>query len=290
MRTLPLRLAPIVGESLPGYVARYARTFGLQPGEVLRALGLADPCRRAPAAECFGVGLSTDQLAEVSFVTGIEPDQLERMLLARYADRAFPRSSLAGPIRLRREVLAREALVWRSRFCPRCLREDGAWLLRWQLGWSVVCVRHRELLHDRCQRCSTVTRIGPRATWPRDDQGRLSDPTRCLNTHLRSLCGAPLRAASALPASEELVRAQARIDGLLEDRRQPTLAGENLDPPVYLHDLRVLANILYARPRLEGAPDLAAEAARRCSTTHACSRRPAASARPGRPSRSRHAR
>lgn len=254
MRTLPLRLAPIVGESLPGYVARYARTFGLQPGEVLRALGLEDPSRRAPAAGSFGVALSTDQLAEVSFVTGIEPDQLERMLLARYADRAFPRSSLAGPIRLRREAIAREALVWRSRFCPRCLRADGAWLLRWQLGWSVVCVRHRELLHDRCERCSTVTRIGPRAAWPCGDRRRVSDPTCCLHTHGRTLCGASLTAVSAIPASEELVRAQARIDALIEDGRQPTLAGGNLDPPVYLHDLRVLANILYARPRLEGAP------------------------------------
>ncbi len=40
MRTLPLRLSPVDGESLAGYVARYSHTFGLQPGDLVRALGL----------------------------------------------------------------------------------------------------------------------------------------------------------------------------------------------------------------------------------------------------------
>ena len=33
VRTLPLRLSPIEGESLPGYVARYSHTFQFQPGD-----------------------------------------------------------------------------------------------------------------------------------------------------------------------------------------------------------------------------------------------------------------
>ena len=40
VRTLPLRLAPVDGESLPGYVARYSHTFQFPPGDVVRALGL----------------------------------------------------------------------------------------------------------------------------------------------------------------------------------------------------------------------------------------------------------
>ena len=36
--------------------------------------------------------------------------------------------------------------IWCSRFCPPCLREDGAWRLAWQLGWTAVCVRHQVLL------------------------------------------------------------------------------------------------------------------------------------------------
>jgi len=40
VRTLPLRLSPIDGESLPGYIARYSHTFKFPPGEVIRSLGL----------------------------------------------------------------------------------------------------------------------------------------------------------------------------------------------------------------------------------------------------------
>ena len=90
MRTLPLRLTPVAGESLPGYVARYSHTFGIHPGDVFHALGLEDPAGRVAGAGCYGVWLSPEQLARVSLVTGIDSDQLNSMLLARYADRLFP--------------------------------------------------------------------------------------------------------------------------------------------------------------------------------------------------------
>ena len=48
--------------------------------------------------------------------------------------------------------------------------------------------------------------------------------------------------------------AQQSINALFDDGVQPTLAGDQLDPPRYLRDLRVLANILYIRPRPEAAP------------------------------------
>ena len=110
---------------------------------------------------------------------------------------------------------------------------------------------HREL-HDHCHRCGAATRIGPRARWPREDRGQLTDPTCCLRGRERELCRASLARASAITASEELVRAQARIDALLAGELQPTLAGEELDAPRFLQDLRVLANILHNRPRPEG--------------------------------------
>ena len=47
--------------------------------------------------------------------------------------------------------------------------------------------------------------------------------------------------------------AQQSINALFDDGVQPTLAGDQLDPPRYLRDLRVLANILYIRPRPEAA-------------------------------------
>ena len=58
MRTLPLRLAPIEGESLPGYVARYSHTYQFPPGDVLRALGLDGGSGTALAAGRYGAWLS----------------------------------------------------------------------------------------------------------------------------------------------------------------------------------------------------------------------------------------
>jgi hypothetical protein len=156
VRTLPLRLSPIEGESLPGYVVRYAHTFQLPPGEVVRAFGLADTMLEAGRS---GMRLSAQQLERVSTATGIDRDQLQAMVLARFAGRAFPRASSSAPNAVPPETRTHE-LTWRSRFCPRCLREHGAWLLRWQLSWSVLCTRHDLLLARRCRRCGAIPRIG----------------------------------------------------------------------------------------------------------------------------------
>ena len=95
MRTLPLRLAPIDGESLPGYIARYSHTFHFRLGDLLCALGLSHGAS-GRAIGCYGVALSDDQLARVAFVTGIPAAGMEKLLLASYAGRAFPSSSLAA--------------------------------------------------------------------------------------------------------------------------------------------------------------------------------------------------
>ena len=113
----------------------------------------------------------------------------------------------------------------------------------------------------------------PPAAWPRDDLGQqVSDPARCLQRQQHEVCHASLATVSAIAVDEELVDAQGRIDALLEHGSQPTLAGENLDPPTFLQDLRALANILYDRPRPRETRDVPGEAARRYSTTRRCSR------------------
>src|SRR5437867_1331076 len=127
---------------------------------------------------------------------------------ARFAGRAFPQSSLSTPDPLKREINARELLIWSSRFCPRCLGDDGVWRLGWQLGWSAVCVRHGELLHDRCPQCGAAAGIGDRVAWARDRQGHLSHPARCPHTHDRRLCRAELATASTIEVAEDIVSAQ----------------------------------------------------------------------------------
>jgi TniQ len=253
VRTLPLRLAPVDGESLPGYVARYSHTFGVQPGDVLSALGLGNGGSIRTAGR-YGVWLSPDQLERVAFVTAIPAEVLEGMLLARFAGRAFACPSPTQGVVLASEPQAHETLVWSSRFCPDCLRDPGAWLLRWQLGWSVVCVGHRMLLARGCPHCGSVPRIGRRSRWPRDHDGHLSDPARCSSRHRGELCRASLAEVPAVSVAGNtpLLAAQRRLDALLDGEHPPLFAGEQLEPLAYLRDLRVLSILLDRHTRLAG--------------------------------------
>ena len=176
MRTLPLRLSPVDGESLPGYVMRYSHSFGLAPGDVVRALGLDSGAGPITAAGRYGVSLSAEQLRHAAFAIGIGTERLERMLLARYAGRAFDRSIITAPVALIGAAQPHGMLIWSSRFCPLCLRDDGAWRLRWQLACNVVCLRHaccscgpaQNATPSRKQGCARRA-IGAACWWPRPD-------------------------------------------------------------------------------------------------------------------------
>ena len=246
MRTLPLRLAAVDGESLPGYVARYSHTFQFPPGDVVRALGLDGGSGSVAGAGRYGVWLSPDRLARVSVATGIDPARIKRMLLARYAGLAFDQSAISAPVALAAAAQAHEVLIWCSRFCPRCLRDDGAWRLSWQLGWSTVCIRHQVLLARRCPKCDGVPQVGPRGRWQQDHQGLLTDPARCSHRPARELCRSELADANAVSIADNaaLLAAQGRIDALLDGTLRPTLAGIELRPPTYLRDLLTLCGLL----------------------------------------------
>lgn len=256
MRTLPLRLAPIEGESLPGYVARYAHTFRFPPGDVVRALGLDQGAGTIAGAGRYGVSLTNEQLLRAAFATGISTEMLERMLLSRYADRVFPRSALAVPVALASAAQRHEVLIWSSRFCPRCLESDRAWRIAWQLGWSFLCSRHEVLLARRCPACQVVPRIGPHGRFKQDRHGILTDPGRCTHRRPHKLCRSPLANAEAVGVADTpaVLAAQRRVDELLDGQRAPTLAGFELPLVVYLRDLLALCNLLnrHAHPTPPG--------------------------------------
>jgi hypothetical protein len=172
----------------------------------------------------------------------------------------FDRSALSTPIPLQGVPEGHEVLIWSSRFCPRCLAEDGAWLLRWQLCWSVVCPRHGVLLARFCPACGAVPEIGPRARWPRDGHGILTDPARCWHRRPPDLCRGGLAAAQSVDVggNSGLLAAQRRIDSVLDGQLQPTLGGEKLPPRTYLKDVRVLCNLVHRHvlpPGRSKAPD-----------------------------------
>jgi hypothetical protein len=248
VRTLPLRLAPVEGESLPGYVARYSHIYGFRPGDVIIALGLSHDDQVTSAGR-YGVALSPSQLEGAAFATGIAVEALERMLLARYAGRAFEQMATSTDM-LAEAAQAHEVLIRSSKFCPHCLGDHGAWMLRWQLGWSAICPRHRVLLARRCPACETVPKDVLRSRWVSDRHGPLSDPTVCTRRLGRELCRTHLAAVEASSASDEAVEAQRRIDTLLDGGPCPAFAGEQLQPAVYLRCLHVLCKLLayHAQP------------------------------------------
>ena len=262
MRSLPLRLAPVEGESLPGYVARYSHTFQFPPGDVIIALGLNQHDQVISAGR-YGVSLSPRQLARVATATGIPTVTVERMLLCRYAGRAFERTTSSTDT-LAEAAQAHEVLLRSSKFCPHCLCEHGAWLLRWQLGWSAVCTRHRVLLARACPACGTVPKDVIRSRWISDPRGLLSDPTRCTRRLGHELCRTHLGAVATPGVSGETVEAQGRIDTLLDGGRCPPFAGEQLQPHTYLHCLHTLCKLLaYHAQQPSGASPLPARAGRR---------------------------
>jgi hypothetical protein len=163
-------------------------------------------------------------------------------------------------------VLAQEVFIFCSRACPACLGEDGAWRLRWQLAWSVLCPRHGVLLLSHCPACGGRLDVARRTCWPQDAGGEAREPCACWNLAEGRLCRFRLAEAQAtmLAADRELVAAQRRLDGVLDGALRPTLAGEEVAPLAYLRDLRALAVVLRgyeeflaARPR-----ELRREAAR----------------------------
>ena len=242
MRTLPLRLAPVEGESLPGYVARYSHTYRFPPGDVIIALGLNHDDQVTSAGR-YGVALSPSQLKHAARATGIAVEALGRMLLARYAGRAFEQTATSTDV-LTEAAQAHEVLIRSSKFCPHCLRDHGAWMLRWQLGWSAICARHRVLLARACSACETVPKNVLRSRWVSDRHGPLSDPTVCTRRLGRELCRTDLAAVEAPSVSDVAVEAQRRIDLLLHGGPCPAFAGEQLQPAVYLRCLHALCKLL----------------------------------------------
>lgn len=151
LRTIPIRFEPQDGESLDSWLWAYAHRLQMQPRELLTAIGIPG----GNAYRDYTVRLFPSEAADISWVTGIEPEVLHAMTLARYDGRAI--ALVEGERRISRfELMAR---VTGGRFCPKCLKDTGGrWQLSWRLSWSFVCPLHRCLLVDRCPACGTVPR------------------------------------------------------------------------------------------------------------------------------------
>ncbi|MFI9388959.1 TniQ family protein [Kutzneria sp. NPDC052558] len=229
-RTLPIRVAPLPGEPLDGWLEAYAHRLDVTFGDLLAALGLRIAGRQAPD---YTVYLRQQEAERITALTGVPVEQAHAMML-----RLFDGHVVA--LHPRRRAVTRSTWWSRgsgSRFCPRCLTErDGRWLLRWRLAWVFACTRHRMLLLDVCPGCGHSPRTSVmRITY---DHRPGTCPRRGCGTDLRETHPRRLR------THDRLLVAQAWIDTILDTVEAGTTDGVADAPAAVFTDLRTVAGWL----------------------------------------------
>ncbi|MEU6118260.1 TniQ family protein [Streptomyces sp. NPDC047117] len=187
LRTLPIRVLPLPGESMDSWLEALARRCWTSLSSLVDALDLP----RAPRTHYLVAGLAPQVLS-----------RLEKQL-------EMPRGGLEAAA-LPTNFFGLHAPHWR--FCPECLHESqGRWPTRWWLPWSFACIRHRALLQQLCPGCQAE----PRNFLPRSVHRH--PPGHCLRaTGRRSVCGTDLSGVSPLRLGTRhpILQAQQHIDAL----------------------------------------------------------------------------
>ncbi|WP_257033697.1 TniQ family protein [Streptomyces sp. Ag109_G2-15] len=179
----------------------------------------------------------------LAVATGVAPEMLQRMTLARWHGRAL----FIDP---RRSTVDRRRLWGRacgSRYCPQCLKESGGrWQLSWRLAFTFACTRHHMLLADTCPACGQIPRSNAHYTGTPPALGIC--PTRARNAP-RERCWQDLRETTTplLATGSPLLRAQRQLNKLIEGEHETTTAfagvygNEAVAIAQVLADLRTLA-------------------------------------------------
>lgn len=207
MRTLPFCIAPLPGEALDAWLETLAAYASATWADITNAVGLP----RAAQHPLWIIEPTAAQRAAASSALGVGAADIASMTLSRYNGTA---------LRINHPVTSSPwgRRTWQSRFCPECLAEtDGRWLLRWRLGFSFACLRHRCLLVDLCPHCQQPQRCRmlPSKTTP--VPGYCAVGARPTSQAPR--CGADLTAADtvSLPEGHLTLHAQHIIDTIIDE-------------------------------------------------------------------------
>ncbi len=217
LRTLPIRIRPLAGESLDSWLETIAERMDTTWGDLVEGVGLAlrhEQRRRDYVAAALR-GLSVPQLAAVSHCTGVDADVVQSMTFSALLDQP-PRSAGARSV-------PPSSLLWlrgfRSRYCAPCLGESGGrWSLGWRLRWAFACERHQCLLQDLCPDCRRAQRTEPAPSGLVPRPGRCTRRMPHANGRSAARCGGQLSSADSLVLDHEhpALRAQAAIRQALE--------------------------------------------------------------------------
>jgi hypothetical protein len=240
MRSLPIRVEPIPGESLTSWLCALAHRNTVTWQQILTAVGLYR--HRGDAKHVrWAARLHPHELDALATATGLEAHAVRDMTLARYdglgitTGRRPPRKDLGA--------LSGCDNPWR--YCPHCLAESGGrWQLRWSLGWTFACETHRCVLVDVCPQCERP----PQRPIPM--ASAIPDLSVCGQPHRdgrrRHRCNTDLSDArrSASPATAEMIDAQHAINAVIDQRATSFGAYRQRSAPVeaVLADLRAIGN------------------------------------------------
>jgi hypothetical protein len=212
VRTLPIRVAPLPGESIDSYLEAIANRCDTVWEDLLSALTL-----RSPDNKCntWVMRLATAQAAAIGTAAGVAPHLVHAMTLAHYADRAVGIDAATGRF-LR-------AFPWGrargSRYCPYCLAHTGGrWQLTWRLGWAFACIQHRCLLADICPTCQGAQRHNTHIFTAVPRPGYCANPAVGLTGATPARCGAKLADTAVVQFDDDhpLLAAQRTVYDVIE--------------------------------------------------------------------------
>lgn len=143
---LPFVALPQPGESLTSTIRR-----------TLTVVGAEAPALRQTTIDWRRTtNFATEaDLVRWRHLTGLPADLLRAATFHRHKQ-ALPEYAavLRGDTSI--PAAARRTWLWPgcTQACPRCLRHNGAWQLRWRLPWVFYCVEHANLLLTHCPTCN----------------------------------------------------------------------------------------------------------------------------------------
>lgn len=212
VRTLPIRVAPLPGESIDSWLEAIAHRSETAWGDLLTAVALTSPDNRS---NTWIVQLDDAEAAALGAAAGTAPAVVHAMTLSHYANRAVAIDVANGRF-LRTFPWGRAR---GSRYCPHCLADNGGrWQLAWRLGWAFACTQHRCLLADVCPTCHGAQRHRTHITTAIPRPGSCANPAIGQTGSAPARCGTKLADASVVRFDDDhpLLAAQRTVYDVIE--------------------------------------------------------------------------
>ena len=220
---IPIRLAPVPGESFDSWLEAYAQRLLMSGRELGQALGVPPTLLRLHGANVAKGDPTLDAEQIAARACGIDPTAIRALWcgLARYDRLAAGRVPDSGDGRHRAVQWFARVLrpMVSSRYCPSCLRESGGrWLAAWRLPWYLGCPTHAAMLASGCPACGDTQRYaGLRAEHVPDLLTACSRPTAGRAGRRDHRCRHDLTMAwPAAPVPDGLIAFQAEMVAILD--------------------------------------------------------------------------